>query len=144
VSGEGQLKKAIQNPAVDLARVAIVMGDAPALQPFDGTEAVTIARPDDNTVVLSATLLSRGLVVVSDVNYPGWVARLDGAPARIYEAYGALRAVVAPAGSHRIEMRYEPGSVRIGAIVTLVGIVAAGLLLWWRPSRPPQAEGPPH
>jgi hypothetical protein len=141
VSGEGQLKKAIQNPAVDLARVAIVMGDAPALQPFDGTEAVTIARPDDNTVVLSATLLSRGLVVVSDVNYPGWVARLDGAPARIYEAYGALRAVVAPTGSHRIEMRYEPGSVRIGAIVTLAGLVTAGLLLWWRVLEDPRRPG---
>lgn len=130
VTGEGDLRKAIRDPAVDLARVAILMEDAPELQPCEETEAVIVSRPDDRTVVLNSTLKCRGLVVLSDVNYPGWVASLDGAPTQIHEAYGTFRAVVAPAGSHRIEMRYQPASVRAGALLTLAGVVTAVLLLW--------------
>jgi hypothetical protein len=148
VAGEGDLKKAIQDPAIDLQRVAITMEDVPALERCPGTEDVISSRPDDNTVLLNATLKCRGLVVLSDVSYPGWVASMDGAPAQIYEAYGTFRAVVAPVGSHRIEMRYEPLSVRIGALLTFAGVLAAVLVVWiarrnvMRTWRPPGRRAP--
>lgn len=73
----------------------------------------------------------RGLVVVSDAAYPGWKASLvDGVQTPLYEAYGTFRAVLVPAGNHRIEMDYRPASVRIGMLVTLTGILTSLLLLW--------------
>ena len=41
-------------------------------------------------VVLTATLACPGKVILSDTMYPGWEARIDGRPAPIHEAMGAL------------------------------------------------------
>jgi uncharacterized membrane protein YfhO len=65
------------------------------------------------------------MVVVSDAWFPGWRATIDGEPAGILPAYSALRGVIVEAGRHRIEMRYRPGSVVAGALLTVVGIVGA-------------------
>lgn len=57
---------------------------------------------------IEARMACRGLVVLSETFYPGWRATLDGHPVEILEAYGALRSVVAPAGTHLIEFQYRP------------------------------------
>ncbi|MGH9768818.1 MAG: YfhO family protein, partial [Blastocatellia bacterium] len=71
------------------------------------------------------------LLVVSEMNYPGWTAKVDGAPATIYKADYLLQAVALPAGSHVVEMRYTaPAAVR-GAIISGVTLLAlAGITLW--------------
>jgi hypothetical protein len=92
---------------------------------------VTVARADSDHVTLTATLGCRGLVVLSDTMYPGWEASVDGQPAPIEEAWGALRGVAVDAGTHKIEMRYRPASVRYGACLSAVGLLACVLLLGW-------------
>jgi uncharacterized membrane protein YfhO len=75
--------------------------------------------------VLQAQLASRGLVILSDVHYPGWNAAVDGRPAQIHEAYGLVRAVEAPAGLHEIVFEYRPRSVVAGLALTGAGLLAA-------------------
>jgi len=87
-------------------------------------EPVAVSRPDSDTVVLSAKLACPGKVILSDTMYPGWEATIDGGPVPIHEAMGALRSVAVDAGTHRIEMRYQPASVRIGGGLTAVGLAA--------------------
>ncbi|NJM42241.1 MAG: YfhO family protein [Anaerolineae bacterium] len=60
-----------------------------------------------------------------DACYPGWAARIDGVETPIECADSLFRKIAVPSGRHQIEFSYEPQSVRIGAIVSLVG-----LLLW--------------
>ena len=55
----------------------------------------------------------------SDLDYPGWRAAIDGAPARIVRADRGLRGVALPAGRHRVTFTFAPRSVRIGAWLTL-------------------------
>ncbi|MGA2181531.1 MAG: YfhO family protein [Bryobacteraceae bacterium] len=99
-------------------------------------EPVAVARPDSDDVILTATLGCRGLVVLSDTMYPGWEARVDGRPVDIHEAWGALRSVAVDAGIHKVEMRYRPASVRFGAGLSAVGLLAClALLAWDRRSR---------
>ena len=129
VRDENELRTAIQNPAIDLRETAVMLTEAPALETCGSAEPANFQRPGPNSVVLTTTLDCRGLVVLSDVNYPGWEAWLDGARTSIYEAYGCFRAVVAPAGSHRIEMRYRPASALGGGLVSLIGVAAAFVLL---------------
>lgn len=130
VKEDGELRAAVQNPALDLARTAVMLAaDTPALEACAGPEEVIVRRPDPSAVVLDSTLRCRGLVVLSDVYYPGWAAWLDGQPAPLYEAYGVFRSVIAPAGQHRIEMRYQPDAVRRGLILTLAGAAASLLSL---------------
>lgn len=70
------------------------------------------------------------MAVVSENDYPGWRARVDGHPAQILPAYLSMRGVVVPAGRHRIEMDYRPLSVYAGALLSFVGLLGATFLLW--------------
>jgi uncharacterized membrane protein YfhO len=66
-------------------------------------------------------------LVVSEINYPGWNATVDGVKAPIYQTDYLLRGVILPAGAHRVEMRYEPWTARLGAAVSLgsLGLILA-------------------
>jgi len=111
----------------DLQRRVFLTEAAPALETCAGDEVRVTMRTAARTVI--ATRLScRGMVLLSDTWYPGWQATLDGIPAKIYEADGAIRGVVAEAGSHTIEMRYRPRSVFAGAGLTAVGLLGALVL----------------
>jgi uncharacterized membrane protein YfhO len=82
-------------------------------------------------LAIRADLACQGMVVLSDVYFPGWRARIDHEPATIHEVNGAMRGVVVPKGSHTVTMRYRPVSVYLGAALTLLGIAIA-LAAWWR------------
>ncbi len=70
-----------------------------------------------------------GYLVLTDAYYPGWVATIDGQPTNIERADVMFRAVKVPAGQHRVEMRYEPQSFRIGMWVT-IGAWAILIAAW--------------
>jgi uncharacterized membrane protein YfhO len=75
--------------------------------------------------------------VLTDVQYPGWKATVDGKSADIERVDYLLRGVVVPAGTHTVEFSYEPASWRAGwilsglSLLALVGVAALG----WRRRR---------
>ena len=126
----------ISGRGVDLRRRAfLVRGPVTALETCGGPEAVRLLRREPAHVRIDAEMRCTGLVVLSDGFFPGWRASLDGQPATIYPAYGGLRGVVVPVGRHRIEMRYRPLSVTLGAIMTALGILGACALALWERRR---------
>jgi uncharacterized membrane protein YfhO len=68
-------------------------------------------------------------MVLSENAYPGWRARIDGAETPIYRADVALQAVVVPPGVHRVEFTMESRSLRAGMIISVIALVAIGVLL---------------
>ena len=86
----------------------------PAAQPVTVTtfapEFVEIRLETDSNAILS----------LSQVDYPGWSATVNDAPAKIIRAYGGLIAVELEPGSHIIQLSYEPIIYRIGLILSLV------------------------
>ncbi|MBQ0143451.1 MAG: YfhO family protein [Prevotellaceae bacterium] len=52
-----------------------------------------------------------GIVVFSEIYYPGWIATIDGQPADIARADYVLRAMKVPAGHHEIVMQFHPQSI---------------------------------
>jgi hypothetical protein len=64
-----------------------------------------------------------GLLVLSETYDPGWNAYIDGKPAELMTANYLLRAVPVPAGSHEVELRYEPRELKIGLAIS--GLTAA-------------------
>ncbi|HLH20955.1 MAG TPA: YfhO family protein [Chloroflexota bacterium] len=71
-------------------------------------------------------------LLLSEVDFPGWRAEVDGAERPVLRADYALRAVPLHAGDHIVRLSYEPGSLRLGALITLLAAVgAAALLVWW-------------
>jgi uncharacterized membrane protein YfhO len=71
------------------------------------------------------------MLVLSEIYYPGWVAYIDGVRARVQRANWNLRTVPMPAGTHRVLVRFEPGSFLNGmAITALTLLIALGVLTW--------------
>jgi uncharacterized membrane protein YfhO len=72
------------------------------------------------------------LLVLSDTYYPGWKAYLDGNPVKIFRANYNFRAVSVPPGKHEVKFVYNPISVKLGVLVTslgIIGILVTGLCL---------------
>ena len=100
----------------------------PALEQCGGADDVRIVDYTANHVRLRASLGCRGMVILGDTFYPGWQATIDGRPAAIYEAYTAVRGVVADGGAHMIEYRFRPRTVLLGAILTALAFVSTATL----------------
>ena len=78
--------------------------------------------------MLEATLDSPGLVILSDVYYPGWELTIDDKPATIYRVNGMMRGASVPAGTHRLVYTYAPRSFRVGGVISIMGMAALAIL----------------
>jgi len=109
------------DPLEQLRKRVLLTGSAPPLETCDGDDAATLESHGQSRVIVTAEMRCKGMLVLSDTWFPGWSARVDGHPTPIYEAYGLIRGVVVPAGTHTVEFRYRPLSVIAGAGTTLFG-----------------------
>ena len=67
---------------------------------------------------------------MSDTYYRGWKAFVDGEETKIYRADYTFRAIPLNAGTHRLEFVYDPMSFKLGAGVTLLGILGCIGMGW--------------
>ena len=80
-----------------------------------------------------------GFVLLNEIYYPGWEARLDGKPVTILRADGIFRALRVPAGDHQLEFRFRPRFFALGAAVSLTTLAAYLLgAIYWRRLRKAQ------
>jgi hypothetical protein len=91
-----------------------------------------VTRYEDERVEIDTDAPASRVLVLTDTDFPGWRAFIDGRAAPIHRANFAFRAVAVPAGRHRVVFEYAPASVRNGAIVSgaallaVVGLAATG------------------
>nr|MBA2631211.1 YfhO family protein [Thermoleophilaceae bacterium] len=142
VGGADEALRAVGAPSgPDLRRVAVTerpldglpRGDAPPPSP------ARIVSYGPQRVEIVTRARRPGLAILSDVEYPGWKATVDGREAPIERVDYLLRGVPVGAGASRVVLTYEPASVRVAAWLSglsglgLVG--AAGGLLFVRRRR---------
>jgi uncharacterized membrane protein YfhO len=77
-----------------------------------------LAEDRPERIVAEITTNAPGVLVVTDLHYPGWIAEEDGKKLDILRADGLFRAVALSAGSHRVTFRYRPLSVLVGAAIS--------------------------
>jgi len=128
------------SPEVDLHRQALLsVSQESALEPLveNASEDVGFGACGRNSLELTVRAQSRGLLVLSEIFYPGWRAAVNGKPTQIYEVDGALRGVVVPRGESRIVLRYSPWSFWLGAFLTVAAFFGTllAVFLTWRNSR---------
>ncbi len=123
--------------------------DLPLDEGGKGGGEVEFVSERNNRLQLIARSREDSLLVLSDTYYPGWKVFVDGTPQKIYLADYAFRAVALSAGTHRVEFVYDPMSLKLGAIVTFLGILSCiglGLVSKYRrrgaPLRAPEMGRP--
>jgi hypothetical protein len=92
-------------------------------------ETVAVQYHGPQEVELDARLERPGLVILSDIAYPGWRLRIDGRPAAILRVNGVMRGALVTAGAHRLLYTYEPWSFKLGLATSCAGLVMA-LAVW--------------
>ena len=116
----------------DLASIAPKLSHQPPAK----SESVQVSYPNPQRAVLDVTLESTGLVVLSDVYYPGWQLTIDGEPAPIIRVNILMRRALVTAGRHRLVYSFAPGSFHAGFVVSIVGLggwALLGVFCWFRP-----------
>lgn len=100
--------------------------------PLRGGEGSARVRPsaDPNAVTVEASAPAGGWLVLSDLWYPGWRARVDGEPTDVYRANYLFRALWLPPGEHIVRFEYRPASFYVGVLLSLAAWVTWGWLLW--------------
>lgn len=113
--------------AVADSRFRSVLG-SPA--PADSTDTIRLTTYAPDRLTYAATTARGGLAVFSEVYFPwGWHATIDGNPVEIGRVDYLLRALPVPAGSHVIEMWFDPASLHATVTVAYVSVIAIYLAL---------------
>ena len=79
---------------------------------------------------INLTAIGPGLLVLSELAYPGWEASIDGDKTQIKPYLGLLRSVDLDVGMHEIRFQFRPASVYIGLSISLFTLLF--LAVMWR------------
>lgn len=82
-----------------------------------------------NKVRIITNTKSDGMLFLSDNYYPGWQVSVDGKEAELLRADYTFRGVVVPSGKHTVEFVYRPVSLYLGAVISLLSIIALGIFI---------------
>ena len=100
----------------------------------DSLSTIRLTDYEPNRLVYKVSTPKDGVVVFSEVYYPGWQATIDGQPVDIARADYILRAMNVPAGEHTIEMWFNPQSIHVTesiAYVALALLLVGVMILVW-------------
>jgi hypothetical protein len=84
--------------------------------------AVRVLSYEHNRIVFEVETPEAALLFMSETYYPGWRAYVSGQRTEILRANYTFRAIPLGPGSHRVELRCEPLSFRIGVAVSFLTI----------------------
>jgi hypothetical protein len=129
VAGEQAALRAVSDIGFNGREVAITERAVPGVRQDDGgraggTGAARLVSYEPERAVAITSADRTGLLVLTDVYYPGWKASVDGRGVPLERVNYFLRGVAVPPGAHRVEMRYEPASFRAGWIISLTSALA--------------------
>ncbi len=118
----------LSDPALNVRQVAIVAEPVSLGKTGQegGSHQVEITGKQAGWLSLDVETDRDGLLVISEQAYPGWRAWLDGREVPLVRANVILQALVVPAGQHRVEVRFDPLSVKIGLAMTLLTLLVSG------------------
>ena len=124
----------IKDPSFDPERSVIVGDGAGAGQlsmPSDSAPApVEWVAKRTNSFHLRTVASGPGMLVVSQMFYPGWTANVDGKKVPVVRADYALSAIPLLPGAHDITFSFMPPSFMVGLTLSVLSISVITLLFF--------------
>lgn len=100
----------------------------------DSLSTICLTSYEPNRLIYKTSSPKDGVVVFSEIYYPGWQATIDGQPADIARADYILRIMNVPGGEHTIEMWFDPQSIHITESIAYAALalllIGVMVLLW--------------
>ena len=106
--------------------------------PETSTDLITLKAYEPNHLVYNVTSKNGGIIVFSEIYYPGWTATVDGQQAELGRANYILRALNVKPGKHEVVLDFHPASLRktegiaYASYGVLALILALGIFMEWK------------
>ena len=106
--------------------------------PETSTDLITLKVYEPNHLVYNVTSKNGGIIVFSEIYYPGWTATVDGVQAELGRANYILRALNVKPGKHEVVLDFHPASLRktegiaYASYGVLALILALGIFMEWK------------
>lgn len=141
----GNEKEALEKlSAVDLERTVVLEekpADIPEKSPAengiipDAGESLEITEAKPGLWKIASRTETGAFLVLIQANYPGWTARIDGREAKIYQADYLFQSVFVPPGIHEITFQFKSSQLKLGAFLTIIGVLFILIALIRQPAR---------
>ena len=124
----------VRHEAVADKQFEAVLGQAKA---NDSTATVKLDKYEPNNLQYTVNSKNGGIVVFSEIYYPGWKATVDGQSVELGRVNYILRAVNVKPGKHIVVLDFHPTSISttetiayIAIVILLLAIAGAGYMEW--------------
>ena len=124
----------VRHEAVADKQFEAVLGQVKA---NDSTATVKLDKYEPNNLQYTVNSKNGGIVVFSEIYYPGWKATVDGQSVELGRVNYILRAVNVKPGKHIVVLDFHPTSISttetiayISIVILLLAIAGAGYMEW--------------
>ena len=124
----------VRHEAVADKQFEAVLGQAKA---NDSTATLKLDKYEPNNLQYTVNSKNGGIVVFSEIYYPGWKATVDGQSVELGRVNYILRAVNVKPGKHIVVLDFHPTSISttetiayISIVILLLAIAGAGYMEW--------------
>jgi hypothetical protein len=109
---------------------ALLQGSSPPVAEPSTPDRLHLIDQQPGYLVVRYVSSAPGLLVYSELDYPGWQVQLDHRTVPLRRADTLLLATAAPAGRHLVEFVFRPAIVWWGVGITALAYAITGWLLW--------------
>jgi uncharacterized membrane protein YfhO len=109
------------------------MMESNILQPLQPSSVQFTQESPERYVLTVDSPYQNGWLVMTEGFFPGWQATIDGKPVPLYQANHRFMAMAVPKGKHSVTLAYTSTYFGLGVLLSLLGLVLAGMLLCWNP-----------
>ncbi|UKK50581.1 YfhO family protein [Prevotella sp. E13-17] len=116
----------LRHEAVADKQFADVLGQA---SPLDTAAVVKMTAYEPNQLKYQVKSSKGGVLVFSEIYYPGWEATVDGQPVELGRVNYVLRAMRIEGGEHEVVLSFFPQSITTTEAIAYVSLVIIALLV---------------
>lgn len=93
-----------------------------------GNSTVEMTSYEANELHYNVKSEKGGVLVFSEIFYPGWTCIVDGKDVEIGRVNYVLRAIQMPAGEHKVELKFDPQSVHTTDAIAYIALALLALI----------------